>query len=71
MAQTLKQAARTWFEMSLVEAVPCLDCGAPRHVLCYDKHGRQSPTCCQAREDFGEPILLADLRCKLLLKGVA
>jgi hypothetical protein len=64
MAQTLKQAARTWFEMSL-------DCGAPRHVLCYDKHGRQSPTCCQAREDFGEPILLADLRCKLLLKGVA
>jgi len=67
MAATLKHLARRDFEMRLVEAVPCLDCDVPRHVLCFDKSGHQSNTCCQARFDFGAPILLEDARRRALL----
>jgi hypothetical protein len=64
---TLKSLARRELEMRLVEAVPCLDCDVPRHVFCFDRRGRQRMTCCQARFDFGQPILLEDLRRRALL----
>lgn len=67
MAATLKSQARADLEMRLIEAVPCLDCDVPRHVYCIDNRGRPARRCCQARFDFGRPILLEDLHRRALL----
>jgi hypothetical protein len=66
MAATLRSWVYRRGEDRLVAAVRCLDCGAPRGERCRYR-GRERVTCCQARADFGAPILLADVRFRLLL----
>lgn len=70
MAITNRAIAKRDYEDRLVDAVMCLDCDALRGQRCRNRQGRDRVTCCQAREDFGRPILLADLSARSIIRAM-
>ncbi len=68
MTMNHRAAARRRYEDRLVETVRCLDCGSLRGERCRS-NGREVITCCQAREDFGRPILQAQREFEHLLEN--
>lgn len=66
MALNHRAAAARRFEDRLVETIRCFDCGSRRGERCVVRN-REVVTCCQARVDFGRPILEAIARFKLML----
>lgn len=69
MGMAARAAAKRHYEDRLVEAIECLDCGSPRGQRCRYR-GCEVIMCCQAREDFGQPILAAQVRFDLMLKSI-